>query len=56
MKKQGTGKIIKFAKELAPDIRVNCVTPGTIDTEMTRAAGEELIKQISENILVKVEK
>ncbi|MCD6398344.1 MAG: hypothetical protein J7L08_00290 [Candidatus Aenigmarchaeota archaeon] len=33
-----------FAKELAPEILINCVVPGTIDTEMTRAGGEELIK------------
>ncbi|MCD6477919.1 MAG: 3-oxoacyl-ACP reductase FabG [Candidatus Aenigmarchaeota archaeon] len=42
-----------FAKELAPEILVNCVAPGTIDTEMTRAGGEELIKWISENTPLK---
>jgi 3-oxoacyl-[acyl-carrier protein] reductase len=42
-----------FAKELAPKVLVNCVAPGTIDTEMTRASGEELIKWISENTPLK---
>lgn len=42
-----------LAKELAPDILVNCVAPGTIDTDMTRAGGEELIKHISENTPLK---
>jgi len=32
-----------FAKELAPFVTVNAVAPGNIDTEMTRAAGEEFI-------------
>ncbi|MDC1205556.1 3-oxoacyl-ACP reductase FabG [Candidatus Pacebacteria bacterium] len=34
-----------FAKEFAPKINVNCICPGIIDTDMTKAAGEELIKQ-----------
>lgn len=33
-----------FAKELAPNITVNSVAPGNIDTDMTQEAGEELIK------------
>ncbi|MFG1674648.1 SDR family NAD(P)-dependent oxidoreductase [Micromonospora sp. NPDC049282] len=32
-----------FAKELAPDVLVNAIAPGDIDTEMTRAAGPEFI-------------
>jgi NAD(P)-dependent dehydrogenase (short-subunit alcohol dehydrogenase family) len=32
-----------FAKELAPDIRVNAVAPSNVMTDMTRGAGEELI-------------
>jgi len=32
-----------FAKELAPRVLVNTIAPGDIDTEMTRAAGEEFI-------------
>jgi len=35
-----------FAKDLAPQVRVNAVAPGNIDTEMTRGAGEEFIKKI----------
>lgn len=32
-----------FARELAPHVLVNTIAPGDIDTEMTRAAGEEFI-------------
>ncbi|PRX98006.1 SDR family NAD(P)-dependent oxidoreductase [Allonocardiopsis opalescens] len=32
-----------FATELAPDILVNAIAPGDIDTEMTRSAGPEFI-------------
>ncbi len=32
-----------YAKELAPKIRVNSISPGNIDTEMTRGAGEDFI-------------
>ncbi len=32
-----------FAKELAPHVLVNTVAPGNIDTDMTRAAGEEFV-------------
>lgn len=32
-----------FAKELAPEVRVNAIAPGNIDTDMTKGAGEELI-------------
>ncbi len=42
-----------FAKELAPEILVNCIAPGTIDTEMTQSGGKELIKFISENTALK---
>lgn len=34
-----------FAKEFAPHLRVNAITPGIIMTDMTTAAGEELIEQ-----------
>lgn len=33
-----------FAKELAPNIRINAVAPGNVMTDMTKEAGEKLIK------------
>jgi 3-oxoacyl-[acyl-carrier protein] reductase len=35
-----------FAKELAPNIRVNAVAPSNVMTDMTRGAGEELIERM----------
>ncbi len=35
-----------FAKELAPDIRVNAVAPSNVMTDMTRGAGDELIERM----------
>jgi 3-oxoacyl-[acyl-carrier protein] reductase len=32
-----------FAKELAPNVLVNAIAPGDIDTEMTRSAGPDFI-------------
>lgn len=32
-----------FAKELAPEVTVNLVAPGNIDTEMTRSVGAEFV-------------
>ncbi|WP_165964521.1 3-oxoacyl-ACP reductase family protein [Actinomadura sp. KC216] len=47
--KSGIDSLTKvFAKELAPDILVNCVAPGNIDTEMTRSAGEDFVQTIIE--------
>lgn len=34
-----------FAKELAPEIRVNAVAPSNVMTDMTKGAGDELIEQ-----------
>ncbi|MBU0975366.1 MAG: 3-oxoacyl-ACP reductase family protein [Patescibacteria group bacterium] len=42
-----------YAKELAPDIRVNSVSPGNIDTSMTRGAGEEFIQKTISNTPLK---
>jgi len=33
-----------FAKELAPEIRVNAISPSNVWTDMTKEAGEELIE------------
>ena len=38
-----------FAKELAPNITVNAIAPGNIDTDMSRSAGQELIDWVIEN-------
>jgi 3-oxoacyl-[acyl-carrier protein] reductase len=35
-----------FARELAPEITVNAVAPGNIDTDMTRLAGPEFVKSV----------
>ena len=42
-----------YAKELAPRIRVNAVSPGNIDTEMTQSAGEEFINKTKNNTPLK---
>lgn len=34
------------AIELAPNVRVNAIAPGNIDTDMTKAAGTEFIKKV----------
>lgn len=38
-----------FAKELAPDIRVNAVAPSNVMTDMTISAGQELIERMKQN-------
>lgn len=42
-----------LAMQFAPYIRVNCVAPGWINTEMNKNLPEEYIKQESERILLK---
>ncbi len=42
-----------FAKELAPNIRVNAVAPSNVMTDMTKGAGEELIERMKKNTLLK---
>jgi len=52
--KAGVINITKaYAKELAPKIRVNSISPGNIDTEMTRGAGEDFIQRIVNNTPLK---
>lgn len=41
-----------FAKELAPQIRVNAVAPSNVMTGMTRGAGEELIERMKKTTLL----
>lgn len=42
-----------FAKELAPNIRVNAVAPSNVMTDMTKGAGEELIERMKQNTALK---
>lgn len=42
-----------FAKELAPNIRVNCVSPGWINTDMNKDLFESFKKEEEEKILLK---
>ena len=42
-----------LAMQFAPYVRVNCVAPGWINTEMNKNLPEEYIKQESERILLK---
>lgn len=42
-----------FAKALAPNIRVNAVAPGWIDTDMNKQMSKEFKKQEEEKILLK---
>lgn len=41
-----------FALEYAPTIRVNCVAPGWVNTEMNKELDEEYIKEECEHILL----
>ena len=42
-----------FAKALAPHIRVNCIAPGIVDTDMTSSAPSEFIQQQIESTPLK---
>ena len=42
-----------FAKELAPNITVNAIAPGNIDTDMTQGAGQNLIDWVIDNTPMK---
>jgi len=42
-----------FAKELAPEIRVNAVAPSNVKTDMTKGAGPDLIKFFREQTPLK---
>lgn len=41
-----------LSASLAPAVRVNAVVPGNVDTDMTRAAGAELIEQVERSTLL----
>ena len=41
-----------FALEYAPTIRVNCIAPGWVNTEMNKELGEEYIAEESKGILL----
>lgn len=42
-----------FAKELAPEIRVNSVAPSNVMTDMTKGAGKEFMEFVKENTPLK---
>ena len=42
-----------FAKELAPEIRVNAIAPSNVWTDMTKGAGEEFIEFCKQQTLLK---
>ena len=42
-----------MAKSYAPKIRVNCILPGHVDTDMTQSAPKEFINQVIEKTAVK---
>ena len=42
-----------MAKDLAPTIRVNAIAPGNVMTDMTKEAGEDVIKFFNEQTPLK---
>lgn len=42
-----------MAKDLAPDIRVNCVAPGVTNSDMTKSMNPDRLKQLIEMTLLK---
>jgi len=42
-----------FARSLGPHIRVNCVVPGIIDTEMTRSSPDRVMQDYVERTILK---
>lgn len=42
-----------LAKELAPKIRVNCIAPGWIDTDINKNLPKDFIKEETDRILIK---
>jgi len=42
-----------LAKEFAPNIRVNAVAPGWVDTDMNKGLPTDYIKEQTDNILLK---
>lgn len=42
-----------MAKDLAPDIRVNCVAPGVTNSDMTKSMNPDRLKQLTEMTLLK---
>lgn len=52
--KAGVANLTKsLAQALAPHIQVNSISPGNIDTEMTRRAGDDFIKKVIEKTPLK---
>jgi len=52
--KAGVANLTKsLAQALAPNIQVNSISPGNINTEMTRRAGDEFIKKVVEKTSLK---
>lgn len=52
--KSGVVSLTKnFASELAPNIRVNCIAPGWIDTDINKGLSKEYVAEEKERVLMK---